>query len=89
VEREDLCALVSGTVGDDPIAIDAEQSPMAGGTGYPPGLVQSERYVRAMVQVLLLELGNRHARAHTAEIPTWLTEGLSRQLSHPIKGRLF
>ncbi len=67
--------------GEDPISIDAED--FRDGWQYRvtlPGLVQRERYVRAMVEVVLLELANRNARGHTAEIPTWLTEGLSRQL---------
>lgn len=45
-----------------------------------PVMIERDRYVRAMVQVLLLEQANRHARAHSAEAPLWLTEGLTRQL---------
>lgn len=67
--------------GDDPINIDSDE--FRDGWQYRislPGLVQRERYVRGMVQVLLLEIANRKAQAHSAEIPIWLTEGLSRQL---------
>jgi len=45
-----------------------------------PDLVERGRYVRAVVQVLLLELANREANARLAEVPLWLTEGLSRRL---------
>ena len=45
-----------------------------------PDVVERTRYVRAMVQVLLLELANRTGGAHPSEIPTWLIEGLSQQL---------
>ncbi len=45
-----------------------------------PNVVERTRYVRAMVQVLLLELANRAGTAHAAEIPVWLVEGLSQQL---------
>jgi len=43
-------------------------------------VVERSRYVRVMVQVLLLELANRSAGAHAAEIPVWLVEGLSQLL---------
>jgi hypothetical protein len=45
-----------------------------------PDVADRARYVRAMVQVLLLEMANRTAGAHSAEIPTWLIEGFSEQL---------
>ncbi len=45
-----------------------------------PNVVERERYVRAMTQVLLLELANRSPGPCSADIPTWLVEGLSRQL---------
>ena len=47
---------------------------------YLPQLVERGRYVRALTQVVLLELANRSAGAHGAEIPTWLVEGLAQQL---------
>jgi hypothetical protein len=45
-----------------------------------PEVVERSRFVRAMVQVLLLELANRNSGERTAEIPIWLIEGLSQQL---------
>jgi hypothetical protein len=45
-----------------------------------PDVVDRSRYVRAIVQVLLLELANRSAPARTAEIPTWLIEGFGQML---------
>jgi hypothetical protein len=45
-----------------------------------PDFVERSRYVRAIVQVLLLELANRTAAGHSAEIPPWLLEGLAQQL---------
>ncbi len=45
-----------------------------------PDVVERARYVRAIVQVLLLEMANRTANSRLAEIPLWLTEGLSQQL---------
>ena len=45
-----------------------------------PDVVERTRYVRAVVQVLLIEMANRTARAHAAEVPTWLIEGFSQVL---------
>jgi hypothetical protein len=45
-----------------------------------PNVIEREHYVRAVTQVLLLELANRSAGPCAADIPTWLVEGLSRQL---------
>lgn len=45
-----------------------------------PDQIARERYLRAMVQVVLLELANRAALDQSAEIPAWLTEGLMNQL---------
>lgn len=47
---------------------------------YMPQMVERERYVRGLTQVVLLELANRNAEAHGAEIPLWLVEGFSRRL---------
>jgi hypothetical protein len=38
------------------------------------------RFVRAIVQVLLVEIANRNSQARSTEIPLWLVEGLSRDL---------
>jgi hypothetical protein len=45
-----------------------------------PDVLERDRYVRALVQALLIEFANRHGGDHSAEIPLWLTEGLTRQL---------
>jgi hypothetical protein len=45
-----------------------------------PNVLLREQFVRAMVQVLLLEMSNRTAEYRSAEIPLWLVEGLSRDL---------
>jgi hypothetical protein len=45
-----------------------------------PDVVSRTRYVRAMVATLLLNFANRGAGEHSAEIPDWLTDGLSLQL---------
>jgi len=47
-----------------------------------PDLVTRTRYARALTGVLLLEIANRanHDTAHSAELPSWLTDGLSRQI---------
>ena len=45
-----------------------------------PSVVERPRYVRAIVQVLLLELANRSTRERGAEIPPWLIEGFSQLL---------
>jgi hypothetical protein len=45
-----------------------------------PDLIERVRYVRAIVQVLLLEVANRSNSGHAAEIPAWLSEGFAQQL---------
>ena len=45
-----------------------------------PSVVERPRYVRAIVQVLLLELANRTTQERGAEIPLWLIEGFSQLL---------
>ena len=45
-----------------------------------PDFIECSRYVRAIVQVLLLELANRDAVTHSAEIPAWLLEGLAQEI---------
>ena len=46
-----------------------------------PDVVERSRYLRAMVQVLLLEMANRTAQEHPAELPLWLIEGMAQLLS--------
>jgi hypothetical protein len=45
----------------------------------PPRLPRDE-FTRTIVQVLLLELANRTPSDHCAEIPLWLSEGLTQRL---------
>jgi hypothetical protein len=45
-----------------------------------PDSIEPGRYVRAIVQVLLLEFANRTAGAYPAEIPVWLSEGFAQYL---------
>ena len=45
-----------------------------------PDVLNRERYVRVMVQVLLMEIVNRGSTGRSVEIPLWLVEGLSREL---------
>ena len=37
-------------------------------------------FVRSVVEVYLMELANRHATAHAAEVPRWLVEGFTQDL---------
>jgi hypothetical protein len=45
-----------------------------------PDVMERGRFVRAIVQVLLVEIANRNSQARSTEIPLWLVEGLSRDL---------
>ncbi len=45
-----------------------------------PDVLERPRYVRAVVQVLLLEMANRTPGVHAADIPLWLTEGFTQML---------
>jgi hypothetical protein len=45
-----------------------------------PDLVSRTRLARALTGAVLLELANRNAGAHSAEIPAWLVDGLAQQL---------
>jgi hypothetical protein len=45
-----------------------------------PDVLSRTRMTRALTGVLLLELANRRAQAHSAEVPVWLVEGLAQQL---------
>ena len=66
---------------DDRIVVNASQ--FTDGWMYQvelPDAVEAPRLVGAMVRVLLLEMANRNAGARSAELPLWLTEGLSQGL---------
>ena len=43
-------------------------------------VVERLHYVRALANVVVLEVANRHAGRRCAEIPVWLTEGLTQHL---------
>ena len=45
-----------------------------------PDPVDRARYVRALVQALLLEVANRDSSGRLAEVPLWLAEGMAQQL---------
>ena len=45
-----------------------------------PDVIERERFVRAIVQTLLLEIANRSATERSAELPLWLVEGLAHEL---------
>ena len=45
-----------------------------------PQRVEQTRFVRTVVQALLLELANRQASERSAEVPFWLVEGLTQKL---------
>jgi hypothetical protein len=45
-----------------------------------PNPVEPVRFIRALVQALLLEQANRRNPTHAAEIPLWLTEGVTQQI---------
>ena len=45
-----------------------------------PDLIERERFLRAIVQVLLVEIANRDAGERSTEMPLWLVEGLATEL---------
>jgi hypothetical protein len=45
-----------------------------------PQVIGRERYIGAVTQVLLLEFANRENPTVSAEIPTWLSDGIARGL---------
>src|SRR5262245_34841017 len=66
---------------EDPVTITSER--FRDGWQYRldlPDVASRNGFVRSMVQVLLLEYGNRNASDRSAEIPLWLAEGLTQQL---------
>lgn len=66
---------------DDNVTVLSER--FADGWNYRvalPDVLPRTRFVRAMTGVVLLEFANRGSRVRSAEIPAWLTDGLSQQL---------
>ena len=56
---------------------------LAGGWDYRvelPDVLERIRFTRALTGVLLLELANRNAQSHSAEIPAWLADGFAMEL---------
>ena len=45
-----------------------------------PDVLPQTRYARSLAAVLLLEIANRAATVHSAEIPAWLVDGLAQQI---------
>ena len=45
-----------------------------------PDVIERERFLRTIVQVLLVEIANRNADERSTEIPVWLVEGLATEL---------
>lgn len=74
-------SLVPAKSPDDLVKINAQQ--FRDGWDYRvqlPQVIERGRYVRAIVQVLLLEMANRGAFERSAELPVWLVEGITEQL---------
>jgi len=53
-----------------------------------PAQIERLKLVRGVVQVLLMEIANRNAGARSAEIPLWLSEGLSQHLMNSAENDL-
>jgi hypothetical protein len=53
-----------------------------------PTYIDKLKLVRGMVQVMLMEIANRYAVLRSAEIPLWLSEGLSHQIAESAQGDL-
>jgi len=75
---------------DEPVGIVAERS--STGWNYRvalPDVLPRDRFLGAIVQVVLSELANRRAGARAAEIPAWLLEGLCGELRAGSEAELF
>jgi len=53
-----------------------------------PRQIERLKLVRGVVQVLLMEIANRNAGLRSAEIPLWLSEGLSQHLMNSAEKEL-
>ena len=65
---------------DENVTITASRA--ASGWSYRvelPDVLSPTRFARALTGVLLLEFANRDAATRSAEVPAWLTDGLSQQ----------
>jgi len=75
---------------NDPVTIVSER--FRDGWDYRialPQIVERQRFVRAFVQSLLRERANRRAGDRAAEIPLWLSEGLTQHLLNSSEIQLF
>ena len=66
---------------DEPVNIISKR--LASGWDYRvelPDVVSRTRLTRALTGVLLLEMANRDAQSHSAELPPWLVDGLAEDL---------
>lgn len=54
-----------------------------------PDIMARDRFLRAMVEVLLSEIANRGAGSRPADVPTWLAEGFCGELRALNKVELF
>jgi hypothetical protein len=67
--------------GDDPVTIVAEKGRNAWSYRVDlPDTLEQTRFLRAIVNVLLLEMANRNSASRSAEIPLWLAEGLAQEM---------
>jgi hypothetical protein len=76
-----LIGLRPARTADDPVTVVCNR--YKDGWSYQmelPQGVKKLRFMRAIVQTLLLEIANRNAGERSAEIPEWLTEGLAAKL---------
>lgn len=74
-------ALYTANSGSDPATVTSTR--FRDGWQYQlelPDLLDRTEYVRNVIDVLLLEVANRVAVGHTAEVPAWLSEGLCQEL---------
>jgi hypothetical protein len=66
---------------DEPVTVTSRHS--ANGWDYQvrlPDVLPRTRFVRALTGVLLLQAANRDKQDRSAEVPAWLTDGLSEEL---------
>ncbi len=66
---------------DDNVTIFSQR--VADGWNYRvelPDAVPQTRFIQALTGVVLLEFANRNAQSRAAEVPAWLTDGLSQQM---------
>lgn len=45
-----------------------------------PDQIETNKFIRAVTGVILLEMANREAGEHLAEVPLWLAEGMTSQI---------